>query len=102
MSTDQKAEMSSTEESDHKKLSTKEKLKKAVKEYGSTVIIFHVTISMISLGSCYLLISRYVLTLTFLLTLFFKGLPRQLTNNEQKKLEKWFSFIFINVTCLLP
>lgn len=38
-------------------LSKKEKLKKAVKEYGSTVIIFHVGISLISLGTCYLLVS---------------------------------------------
>lgn len=39
-------------------LSRKEKLKKAVKEYGSTVIIFHVGISLVSLGVCYSLISR--------------------------------------------
>lgn len=38
-------------------LSRKEKLKKAVKEYGSTVIIFHVGISLISLGTCYFLVS---------------------------------------------
>lgn len=38
-------------------LSKKEKLKKAVKEYGSTVIVFHVGISLISLGTCYLLVS---------------------------------------------
>lgn len=41
-------------------LSAKEKLKKAVKDYGSTVIIFHVSISLLSLGGCYLLVSRYV------------------------------------------
>lgn len=40
-----------------KDLSRKEKLKKAVKEYGSTVIVFHVGISLISLGTCYLLVS---------------------------------------------
>uniref|UniRef100_A0A2H1WIW1 SFRICE_006073 n=1 Tax=Spodoptera frugiperda TaxID=7108 RepID=A0A2H1WIW1_SPOFR len=38
-------------------MSAKEKLKQAIKEYGSTVIVFHVGISLISLGSCYLLIS---------------------------------------------
>lgn len=38
-------------------LSKKERLKKAVKEYGSTVIIFHVGISLISLGTCYILVS---------------------------------------------
>lgn len=63
MSTEQKPETSSSEEgSDSKTLTTKEKLKKAFKEYGSTVIVFHVAISVISLGSCYLLISRYVFT----------------------------------------
>ncbi|KAJ8940049.1 hypothetical protein NQ314_010881 [Rhamnusium bicolor] len=34
-----------------------EKLKKAVKEYGSTVIVFHIGISLVSLGTCYLLVS---------------------------------------------
>lgn len=42
-------------------LSRKDKLKKAVKEYGSTVFVFHIGISLISLGSFYLLVSRYVL-----------------------------------------
>ncbi|XP_061707942.1 uncharacterized protein C18orf19 homolog A-like isoform X1 [Cydia pomonella] len=41
-------------------ISAKEKLKKAVKEYGSTVIVFHVTISLMSLGGCYLLVSSGV------------------------------------------
>ncbi|XP_065163126.1 protein FAM210B, mitochondrial-like isoform X1 [Atheta coriaria] len=34
----------------------KEKLKQAMSQYGSTVIIFHITISLISLGTCYLLV----------------------------------------------
>lgn len=34
-----------------------DKLKKAVKEYGATVIVFHVGISLISLGTCYLLVT---------------------------------------------
>jgi Protein of unknown function (DUF1279) len=41
-----------------KELSSKDKLKKAVKEYGSTVIVFHVGISLISLGISYTLVSR--------------------------------------------
>lgn len=36
-----------------------QKLKQAVAAYGSTVIVFHVTISLMSLGGCYLLVSRY-------------------------------------------
>lgn len=34
------------------------KLKKAVKEYGSTVIVFHIAISLVSLGTFYALVSR--------------------------------------------
>lgn len=39
-------------------LSRGEMLKRAVKEYGSTVIVFHVAISLASLGTCYALVSR--------------------------------------------
>lgn len=39
-------------------LSRKDKLKRAVKEYGATVIVFHVAISLASLGGFYLLVSR--------------------------------------------
>ncbi|KAF5270462.1 hypothetical protein FQA39_LY08340 [Lamprigera yunnana] len=50
----------STETTERSPLTRKEKLKRAVKEYGSTVIIFHVTISLISLGICYIIISSGV------------------------------------------
>ena len=40
------------------KQSQKDRLKKAVKEYGSTVIVFHIGISLISLGGFYVLVSR--------------------------------------------
>ena len=39
-------------------LSQKERLKRAVKEYGGTVIVFHVTISLMSLGGFYLAVTR--------------------------------------------
>lgn len=39
-------------------LSTKDKLKRAVKDYGATVMIFHISISLASLGFSYLVISR--------------------------------------------
>lgn len=42
------------------KETNRSKLKKAVKEYGSTVIVFHVSISLISLGMFYVLVSRWV------------------------------------------
>lgn len=40
------------------KLSKTEQLKKAVKDYGATVIVFHVTISLASLSFFYVLVSR--------------------------------------------
>lgn len=48
-----------------KPLSRKDKLKQAIAAYGSTVIVFHVTISLASLGVSYLLVSRYIIVLTF-------------------------------------
>ncbi|XP_005187339.1 uncharacterized protein LOC101898381 [Musca domestica] len=39
------------------KLTKKEQLKKAIKDYGSTIIMFHITISLASLGGFYALIS---------------------------------------------
>lgn len=38
-------------------LSNKDKLKRAIKEYGATVVIFHVSISLLSLGCCYLAVT---------------------------------------------
>lgn len=38
-------------------LTQRQKLQRAVKEYGSTVIVFHITISLMSLGFFYLLVS---------------------------------------------
>lgn len=43
---------------DNSKLTSRQKLKRAVKEYGSTVVIFHVGISLMSLGGFYVLVSR--------------------------------------------
>jgi len=40
--------------------SKKDRFKKAVKDYGSVVVIFHLTLSWGSLGLLYFLISRYV------------------------------------------
>ena len=40
-------------------LSQREKLKRAVKDYGGTVIVFHVGISLISLGGFYVAVTRY-------------------------------------------
>lgn len=46
-------------------LSAREKLKKAVKDYGITVVVFHVTISLASLGFFYEVVARYVRQLNF-------------------------------------
>lgn len=52
---------------DSSKLSRRDKLKRAVKDYGVTVVIFHIGISLLSLGGFYLAVTRYVLlTLNFL------------------------------------
>ena len=40
-------------------LTQRQKLKSAVKDYGATVIVFHVGISLMSLGGFYLAVSRY-------------------------------------------
>lgn len=42
--------------------SKKDQFKKAIKDYGSVVVIFHLTLSWGSLGLLYFLISRYVYT----------------------------------------
>lgn len=59
---DSKANVSTSQETGKTDapLSRKDMLKKAIKDYGSTVFVFHVGISLISLGSFYLLVSRYV------------------------------------------
>ena len=41
-------------------LSRKDKLLRAIKEYGPVVIIFHTSISLVSLGVCYLAVKRLV------------------------------------------
>lgn len=41
-------------------LSPRMKLKNAIRDYGSTVLIFHIAISLVSLGIFYQLVSRYV------------------------------------------
>ena len=51
-------------------LTRRQKLQKAVKEYGSTVMVFHVTISLMSLGTFYLAVSRYHLFLLVFFMLF--------------------------------
>lgn len=42
------------------KLSARDKLKKTIKDYGATVLIFHIAISITSLGIFYQLVSRLV------------------------------------------
>ncbi|XP_065203031.1 protein FAM210B, mitochondrial-like isoform X3 [Planococcus citri] len=45
---------SSTSNNENKNLTARQKLQNAVKDYGSTVLVFHITISLISLGGFYL------------------------------------------------
>ena len=62
-STKEKPNEDSRTESDKTKkpkliLTKKETLTIMVKDYGKTIIVFHIGISLISLGVCYYLISR--------------------------------------------
>ena len=45
-----------------KNLALRDRLKFVVAEYGSTAIVFHVTISLTSLGLCYTAVKRSVIT----------------------------------------
>lgn len=49
--------------SEVQKFSSKDKLKQAIKDYGATVIIFHVALSLMSLGLSYLIISRWAFSI---------------------------------------
>ena len=42
------------------KMDRKTKFKQTIRDYGATVIVFHVCISILSLGVCYLLVSRFM------------------------------------------
>ncbi|XP_043276237.1 uncharacterized protein [Venturia canescens] len=59
-------------------LTNAEKLKKAVKDYGSTVIVFHIGISLISLGACYLAVSSGI---------DFGSLVKMISNGGSERLE---------------
>ena len=48
------------QEKDEKKLALRDRLKLVVAEYGTTAIVFHVTISLTSLGICYAAVKRSV------------------------------------------
>ena len=49
-----------THEENEKKLTLKDRMKSVVAEYGTTAIVFHVTISLTSLGICYAAVKRSV------------------------------------------
>ena len=53
------------QEENEKKLALKDRLKLVVAEYGTTAIVFHVTISLTSLGICYAAVKRSVDVLCF-------------------------------------
>lgn len=65
----------------NEKISRKDMLKKAVKEYGSTVIIFHVGISLMSLGACYVMVSRFVYIFFIFLFIFKRNLEETSLDN---------------------
>lgn len=57
-----------------------QKLKRFVKEYGATVIVFHISISLLSLGASYVLVARFV-SYTFLVLGFYLMLIQMLTSD---------------------
>lgn len=63
-SNEQKKEDESNTQSEPVALTPRAKLKNAIKDYGSTVLIFHITISLVSLGIFYQLVNRYVVMKT--------------------------------------
>lgn len=50
---------------EQKLLSKKERLKIIIKDYGITITIFHIGISLISLGACYAAVVRFVFAIFF-------------------------------------
>ena len=48
-----------------RELTQREKFKIIAKEYGITVVIFHIGISLISLAACYAAVARFVFTIIF-------------------------------------
>lgn len=57
-STDNAQQDKAEPEADKGQVSQRQRLKMAVRDYGSTVIVFHVCISLMSLGGFYLAVSR--------------------------------------------
>lgn len=57
-------------------LSQREKFKILAKEYGITVVIFHIGISLISLAACYAAVARFVFTIIFNILLYASSLFR--------------------------
>ena len=51
---------------DGKPLTQRQKLKKIFAEYGTTAIVFHISISLTSLGICYAAVKRYSYSLRIL------------------------------------
>lgn len=61
------------------KLSQKARLKQAVRDYGATIIVFHVTISLASLGLCYVAVSTGVDAMSLLARF---GFPDSIISNK--------------------
>ena len=55
------------EKAPEKPLTQRQKLARTFAAYGSTAVVFHTAISLTSLGTCYLVVSRYVSTASSLL-----------------------------------
>lgn len=64
-STNASQQVTNTENTDKKlkyiTLSKKDRLQRIIKDYGATVVVFHIAISLISLGACYAAVIGLVL-----------------------------------------
>ena len=58
--TEKSRKENAAQEGSDNKLTLKERLKSVVQEYGTTAIVFHVSISLTSLGLCYAAVKRFV------------------------------------------
>lgn len=53
-------------------LSQKERFRRTLKDYGYTVLGFHIGISLISLGACYVAVDRFVFVIFYIDLLILK------------------------------
>lgn len=86
-----------------KKLTVRQKLKLAIKDYGSVALVFHISISLISLGICFLIVYRLIY---FFIKLYKKACNLLwkwfITHFEKISQEVFISFFVLQRDRLIP